>query len=202
MPADDRAGVQDAVAADLHIIAKDGADLLAAGLDALGPIFDDDERLVALDVRRDGARAHVGLIAEDGIADVVEVRRLDIIKQHHVFQLAGVTNDGVFAHDRIAAHESALAQLSAVVDDAGAGDISAVEDLGIARDPDVLAALLVFLRRERRAELKNEISDLRQSLPRIGLTRKQRGRDRFAQVEQVLYRHHIISPGSNVRSSA
>ena len=39
MPADNRAGVQDAVAADLHIVAEDGADLLAAGLDVLGPVL-------------------------------------------------------------------------------------------------------------------------------------------------------------------
>jgi len=50
VPADDRAGVQDAVAADLHIIAEDSADLLAAGLDVLGPVFDDDERFITLDV--------------------------------------------------------------------------------------------------------------------------------------------------------
>lgn len=48
MPANDRAGIQDAVAADLHIVTEDGADLLAAGLDALGPVFDDDERLSLL----------------------------------------------------------------------------------------------------------------------------------------------------------
>ena len=42
--ADDRAGVEHAVAADLDIVAEDGTDLLAAGLDALCPVFDDDER--------------------------------------------------------------------------------------------------------------------------------------------------------------
>ena len=144
----------------------------------------------------------MGLVAEDGVADIVEMRRLDVIKQDNVFQLAGVADDGVLAHDRIAAHKGALAQLGAVVNDAGAGDIGTVKDLGIARDPDVLAALLVLLCRERRAELKNKISDLRQRLPRIGLARKQRGRNRLAQVEQVLYRHHIISPGSDAHSFA
>ena len=130
------------------------------------------------------------------------MRRLDVVEQDHIFQLAGIADDGVFAHDRIAAHEGTLAQLRAMVNDAGAGDIGAVKNLGIARDPDILAALLVFLRRERRAELKNKVSDLRQRFPRIGLARKQRGRDRLAQVEQVLYRHHVISPGSDVRSFA
>ena len=37
--ADDRAGVEHAVAADLDIVAEDGADLLAAGLDALCPVL-------------------------------------------------------------------------------------------------------------------------------------------------------------------
>ena len=99
----------------------------------------------------------MGLVAEDGITDIVEMRRLDVVEQDHVFQLAGIADDGVFAHDGIAAHEGALAQLRAVVDDAGAGDIGAVKDLGIARDPDVFAALLILVRRERRAELKNEV---------------------------------------------
>lgn len=144
----------------------------------------------------------MGLIAEDGITDVVEVRRLDVVEQDDVFQLTGVADDGVFADDGIAADKRALAQLRTVVDDAGAGNIGAVKDLGIARDPDVLAALLILVRRKRGAELKNEIPDVRQRLPRIGLARKQRRCDRFAQIEQVLNRHHIISPGSDVRSCA
>ena len=144
----------------------------------------------------------MGLVAEDGITDVVEVRRLDAIKQDDVFQLTGVADDGVFADDGIAADKRALAQLRTVVDDAGAGNIDAVKDLGIARDPDILAALLILVRRKRGAELKNEIPDVRQRLPRIGLARKQRRCDRFAQIEHVLYRHHIISPGSDVRSCA
>lgn len=37
--ADDRTGVEHAVAADLNIVAEDGADLLAAGLDALRPVL-------------------------------------------------------------------------------------------------------------------------------------------------------------------
>ena len=108
----------------------------------------------------------MSLVAENGITDVVEVRRLDVVEQDDVFQLAGVADDGVFADDGIAADKCALAQLRTVVDDAGACNIGAVKDLGIARDPDVLAALLILVRRKRGAELKNEISDVRQRLPR------------------------------------
>ena len=76
----------------------------------------------------------------------------DVVEQDHIFQLAGIADDGVFAHDRIAAHEGTLAQLRAMVNDAGAGDIGAVKNLGIARDPDILAALLIDLRVKRRSQ--------------------------------------------------
>ena len=87
MPSENCPGIQHAVAADLDIVAKDSADLFAACFDELIAVFDDHEGLVALDVRRDGARAHMRLIAEYRIADVVIVRGLDTVEQNHVLKL-------------------------------------------------------------------------------------------------------------------
>lgn len=87
MAAEDCPGIEHAVAADLNIVAEDRADLFAACFYELIAVFDNNEGLIALDVRRDGACAHMRLIAKYRIADVVIVRGLDTVEQDHVFKL-------------------------------------------------------------------------------------------------------------------
>lgn len=48
--AEDCAGIEDAVAADLDIVAEDGADLFAAGFNKLCAVFYDDKALIAFDI--------------------------------------------------------------------------------------------------------------------------------------------------------
>ncbi len=100
VPADDGAGIQDGIAADLDIIAQHGAELFQSGLDLLVPVVDHDKLLVRLDVRRDGAGSHVTVIAKNGITDIVVVRGLHVVKQDHVLQLHRVADHTVCAYQR------------------------------------------------------------------------------------------------------
>ena len=63
MGANDRAGVQHAVAAHLNVAAQDRANFFPLGGHPLLPFPDDNEGLVALDVGGDGACTHMGVAA-------------------------------------------------------------------------------------------------------------------------------------------
>ena len=80
IPADDRARIQHAAAADFGVIAQHCADFDHAGGDCAVGAMDDHGLAVALDVGRDGTRAHVRLIAQDGIADVVVVGDFHVVE--------------------------------------------------------------------------------------------------------------------------
>ena len=134
------------------------------------------------------------LIAKYGVADIVIVRGLHIVKQHDVFKLGRVSDNGVFSDYRTAADKRAVAHLRAVVNDAGRADIRRGKNLRVACYPHVIAALFVLLLRQRIAESNDEVGYIGQHLPWVGLTLKKRSCYGFAQIEQVVYRIHVTSP--------
>jgi hypothetical protein len=87
-----------------------------------------------------------------------------------------------------------VANLRAMVDDARRADIRRRKNLGVARYPDVFAALFVLFLGQSAAERDNIIAYIREHLPRVGLALEKRSGYGFAQIEQVIYRIHIISP--------
>lgn len=131
--ANDRSRIENAVAADLNVIAEYRAELLASRFNGRIGDVHCHERLVALHVAGYRARAHVRLIAEDGVTDIVIMRHLHVIKQHDVFQLCGVADDGVFADYGAAANKRAMTNLCAVVYDAGCADVRRGEYLRVLR---------------------------------------------------------------------
>ena len=80
------------------------------------------------------------------------MRHLYIIEKNDVFELRGVADDAVIADERIAADESAGAHLGLMPDDARRAEIRGGIDLRVARDPNALLGMVVFVRAERRAE--------------------------------------------------
>jgi hypothetical protein len=96
--ADHRAGVQHGVAAYFNVVAQHCAYLLDASLDLLVSVLYDHQGLVGFHVGSDGAGSHMAVIAEDGIAYVVIVRSLDVIKKNDVFELHGVSYNAVSAY--------------------------------------------------------------------------------------------------------
>ena len=129
MPADDRAGVQDAVAADLHEVAQHGAELFQPRGNLLFAVFHHDQRLVGLDVGGDAASAHVGLVAQNAIA-------LHVVKKNCVFQLHGIAHHAAFAYQSGTADEGAVAHFGACADDAGRAQKGGGGDCGGLMYPD------------------------------------------------------------------
>ena len=162
------AGVEDAVAAHLHPVAQHGAYLLAAGGDQLVAVLDEHGQLVGLDVAGDGAGAHVGLIAQNGVAYIIIMGHLHVVEEDHVLQLGGVAHHAVVAHQGAAPDEGALAHLGAVADDAGAVDIGGGEDGGVLGDPHVGGGVVILRLAEGGAQGQDQVGDAGERLPGIG----------------------------------
>lgn len=108
--ADERARVQDRVAAGLHIVAKNGPELGEAGIHFLVACPDFDGRAFAGggvfgavdgEIGEFCACAEVGTLSEDAVADVGEVRGMGAVEEEAVFGFAGVPEDGIGQEDDI-----------------------------------------------------------------------------------------------------
>ena len=129
------------------------------------------------------------LVAQNGISHVVVVRRLHTVKQNHVLQFHGVAHNGILAHNGAAANERTMPHLCAVVNDAGRADVCRGKYLCVLGNPYALLRVVKFLFRQRGPQLQNEVADLPQNFPRVGLSGKYFCRDRFGQVQQFLNFH-------------
>src|SRR5260370_30759923 len=66
--------------------------------------------------------------ADDGIADVIEVRHVGIVKKQRVFDLAGIADHAVVADEDVFAHISVMTDLAVAPDDGWALNHRAVLD--------------------------------------------------------------------------
>jgi hypothetical protein len=110
--ADESARIDDGVTADLGVIADDGAELSQAGGNALFPCGDHDFAAIETDIGKDDAGAKMGLVAEDGVAHIIEVRDFAVIEQNAVLELAGIPEYAAIAHDYIFPYVAAAADLA------------------------------------------------------------------------------------------
>ena len=138
MSADHGAGIQHGVAAYFYIVAQHGADLFDAGLDLLFAVLYDHESLVGLDVGSDGACSHVAIVSEDGIANIVIVRCLNVIEEDDVLELDGVTHYAVCTNQSGASDEGTVADFRVRSNDAGSAEICRRKYLRCLVYPDVL----------------------------------------------------------------
>ena len=97
MAADNGAGIQNAVAANLGPVAKNGSHFAKAGRCILRPVMNHDIGAVGLNVGCNGAGAHVCMKAQNGIADIVVVRHLALIEQNNILKLAGISDNAALA---------------------------------------------------------------------------------------------------------
>lgn len=137
--ADERAGVDDGVAADLGVVADDGAKFFQAGGDAFVAGGDEDFAAIKAHVGKDDAGAEVGLVAEDGIAHVVEVRDFAVVEEDAVLKFAGIAEDAVVTDDHVFANVAAAANLAVFADPGRSLDDSAWFHDGAFTDEDVIA---------------------------------------------------------------
>lgn len=99
---DEGAGVDDTVAADFSMIANHCAELAESGrLKSAFGEGDEDFFAIEANVRQDDAGAEVGGVAENGIADVVEVGDLCAVENQTVFEFARVSEDAVIPNDYV-----------------------------------------------------------------------------------------------------
>ena len=185
--ADDGAGVQDAVAADLYPVAQHGAHLFTAGLHLLRAVLHHHQKLVALDIGGDGAGAHVGLIAKDRIPHIVVMRHLHIIKQNNIFKLRRVAHHAVVPHKCASPDESTGPNLRPVADNAGAGNIVIGIDHGVFGNIDPLGRSIILLCRQAFAQLQNKVFDSVQHLVGVRFPGEQGRCQGMGKIQQVLY---------------
>ncbi len=188
------ARIKHAVTAHFHLVPHDCAKLFASGLDNGIAHLDGHQRLVALDVACHRAGPQMRLVAQNGITDVVKMRRLHIVKQHGVLYFGGISYDSVFAHDSTAADERAVADLGVFVNDAGTRDKRGRGDAGRFGDPHILRRMIKRAFGQRRAQSQDKILDLIQHVPRILSSVEKFRCDGFAKIQQFTYSKHYFTP--------
>ena len=136
----------------------------------------------------------MGLVPQDGIAHVVIVRHLHVVKEDHVFQLRGIAHHTVVPHQGAAPDEGTGTDLGLMADDAGPGDVVVGIDHGVLGDPHVLLGMVVLLGAQRGAQLQDEALDTIQDLVRIGLSFKQGRGFGMGEIQQISDGIHIFAP--------
>ncbi len=138
--ANDGTGGEHTIASDLGVVADDGTELAQSG--GKGPAIgaeDGDLGVVEFDIRENDAGSEVGLVAEDGISDVIVMGHLGLVENEAVFELAGVSGDDAVADDDILTNVTPAANLTALADPGGALDHGALLDDGTGPDKDGIA---------------------------------------------------------------
>ena len=96
MSTNDDTRIEHTVAANLNVIGEHRAELLAAGVEDFAVHANRDGGLVALDVGGHRTRTHMGEVAQDRVAHVVEVGHLHVVKNNDV-----LINSDVFLYDNV-----------------------------------------------------------------------------------------------------
>ena len=98
---DDASGIEDAVAANLGVVADDGTEFSQAGADGFVLGLDGDGLPIQSNVGEDHARTEVGFVAEDGVADVVEMGDFAAVEDDAVLELAGIAKGDAISDDDV-----------------------------------------------------------------------------------------------------
>src|SRR5271154_7183378 len=125
---EDAAGVQHGVAAGFRAVAQQRAEFAQAGVKRHTVHVHKNIAGQKFEVGNFYARAEVRLVAENGVADVIEVRRLRAVEEERVFQFARIADDTVVADDDIFAKVGVVADLTVTSDDGRTFDHHAVFD--------------------------------------------------------------------------
>src|SRR2546426_4321241 len=200
---DDAARVENGVAADVGVVAQQGAEFAQTGVEFFAVHFHEDVPRGELEVGDFYACAKMGSVAENRVTDVIEVGSDGMIEQERVFDLAGISDDAVVADDDIFADIRVVANLAVTADDGGPFNHGAILDQGAFADKDFLAdvgnALAMIV--ERGPEMSLEVAlDFLQRLPGV-LTAVKNGRVRgLAEIEQIRRFEHGMNLGKDSAS--
>jgi hypothetical protein len=133
------AGVQHGVAASFRAVAQQRAELAQAGVEGRAVHLDENVAGEKFEVGNLHARAEVRLVAEDGVADVIEVRHLRAVEEERVFQFGRIADDAAVADDDVFAEVGVVADLAIFADDGRAFDHRAGFDEGAFADENFFA---------------------------------------------------------------
>ena len=120
--AEDAAGVQHGVAAGFRAVAQQRAEFAQAGVEGFSVNLDKDISGHQFEIGNFHARAEVRLVAEDGVADIIEVRHLRAVEEERVLQLGRIADDAAVADDDVLAEIGIVANLAIPADDGRAFD--------------------------------------------------------------------------------
>ena len=140
------------------------------------------------------------LVAEDRVADVIEMGGDRVVEQERVLHLAGVAHDAVVADDDVLADVGVVADLAVAADDGRAFDHRAVLDHRAFADEDLLAderdAFAAVVQPGTEVGLEVGL-DLLQRIPGIFAPVKDRRMRGLAEVEQVRWLEHGCKLGES-----
>ena len=116
VPPHEGTGAENAVATDLGMVADEGTEFPEAGGDGALGCVDGHGRLVEAHIRENDACTEVGLVAEDRVADIVEVRNLGLVEDEAVFKFRGIPGYNSVAEDHIFADVTPIPNLTVLTD--------------------------------------------------------------------------------------
>ena len=116
IPPDEGPGAENAVATNLRMVADEGAEFAKAGGDNALRCVDGDRRFIEAHIRENDSCSEVGLVAEDRVADVIEVRNLGLVEDEAVFKFRGIPGHDSVAKDHIFADVTSVPNLAVLAD--------------------------------------------------------------------------------------
>ena len=166
---DDAAGIEHRVAADVAAVAEQRAELAQAGVAWHAVHLHEDISLERFHVGQNRAGAHVRLVTENGIADVIEMRHLAAVEEQRVLELARIADHAAIADDDAFAEIGVVADLAVAPNDGRAFDHHAVFEHRAFADEHILAdvgaAFAAIV--QARFQIGGKVGgNFRQSLPR------------------------------------
>ncbi len=189
----DAAGIEHGVAPDVTAVADQCAELAQAGVEGLAVDFDGYISGHKLDVGDFHSGAEMRLVAEDGIADVIEVRRAGIVEQDGVFDFRRVAHHAPIAKDDLFAKIGVVADVTVAPDNGRSFDHDAVlqhrafADKHLFTDEGPAFGTMV----QRGAQICREVGlEFLQRVPGKFTTVKKRGVPGLLQVEKVARFEH------------
>ena len=187
------AGVEHGVAAGFRAVAQQRAELAQARVERHAVHLDSDVAGEKFEVGNLHARAEVRLVAEDGVADVIEVRRLRAVEKQGVFQLGRIADDAAFADDDVFTDVGVVTDLAVLADDGRAFDHDAVFENRAFTDENVFAdeGAAFALVPQLRFQVRGNISfNFLERVPREFAIGKNRDVFGLRQVKQVFSLEH------------
>jgi hypothetical protein len=170
------------------VVADERAELAQARVERLAVDRHHDVASERFEIGEDHTRADVRFVAEDGIADVIEMRCDRVVEEQRVLELGGIADGAVIADEHVLTDVGVVADLTIAPDDGRAFDHRAIFDNGPFPDENILADVGDPFAGVREAGFNmgfDVVLDLFERVPGVGAAVEKGGVFRLAQVKQI-----------------